>query len=453
MSDKNFDQHLKSVLENLEPAYDASSWVALEQRMNSVFTDEQPAAVEAVDKAVFHTLNRMEAPYQSGHWSLMAQRLESLSLRLRHLRLAKLTELFFVLVLLWNFPAFFGKTGGSNFQFKAPVPPDVPVAQAGGSNTPGGSLTGKNSPQTNAKLAAAYQASLQNLLLEQGTPNLLAPDYLTASNIPTILEGLRRQSQKAQDRIFAAADLLPYDALAAFSTPERALAFPITPVQNFNKTGPVYLASSAMFDQNRTLVHGKRRISAGYGGALAIGYRKGKWGLEAGLGYSQKKYAPKREVEIYAGNIASGYVGSTLTEVNTDIISVPLKVTRRVAHFGKTTAHAVAGLSANFAAQKTYDYGTVYYSPDDLPPNFLPDPNQSPKLRQSGQGILEKGRLNDNFYASVDVGLRLEHPIAKGRYTAFVEPMFRQSLSSNGVGPKREPINTLSIQAGVMAFL
>lgn len=450
MDDKTFDYNLKAVLDNLEPAYDPSSWTALQARMDAALVEEHPAAVDAVDKAVFHALERLEVPYQAAHWQLFAAKMQVQTSRIRRLRGAKLAECMLLLLFLWNFPAFF-ETNGTGSPKKPVFPADVPIAQAGGTS-PGASLsvvTNGAHPTSNSIYAAAISSTLGS---NPAIPFVGSSDYRSANSVLDILNDLTAIGASAKP-VIASIDLIPSDVLAGFAVPERQLVMPIVPVKQANRPGPFYLTASANMDQNRVLVHGTRRTSYGYGGAIAAGYRPDKWGLEVGLGYVQKAYTPKREVEIYSGNLASGYYGSTLTDVHADVVTVPVKVTRQIARFGKTTAHATAGLTANFASQKTYDYGTVYYAPDALPPNFLPDPSQSPQLRQSGRGLLEKGKLNDNFYASLDAGIRIEHPIAGKRYTAFIEPAYRQSLSGKGIGPKREPINTFSIQAGVVAFL
>ena len=76
MTSKNFDERIKSRLDNIEPAYDASTWDLLEKRLNAPFTEEHPAAVDGVDKAVFHKLERLEAPYQPAHWDMLASRMQ-----------------------------------------------------------------------------------------------------------------------------------------------------------------------------------------------------------------------------------------------------------------------------------------------------------------------------------------------------------------------------------------
>ncbi len=454
MSDnKHFDQHLKSVLEHLEPPYEPATWAALEQRLNTLPPAGLAPPGDAVDKAVSSSLQGLEAPYQSAHWNLMAARLDTLQLRLRHLRLLKLAEVFAVFLLLWNTPVFLGGPHHApKFPTAPPPRPDVPVAQAEpGHEFPKRSTCRHNG--TGATGSAYLDAALEALLREPSSPELVSNQYLTAPGAATVLQDLQHLAATASQRIYAAAEPLPLDALAALDLPQRELNLPIVPVRKVNQRGPAYFAVSGIYDQNRVLVNEKRRQSGGYGAALQLGTRGKNWGVETGIAYRSQSYVPKREVEIYAGNLSDGYVGSALTRVHNEMVTVPVKVSRRIGRLGAISAHAVAGISANIAVQKTYDYGTVYYAPNSLPPNFLPDPNQAPQLRQNGQGLLENGGLNTNFYASVDLGLRLEQPLAKGRYVAFLEPAYRQSLSGKGVGPKREPVNTLSVQAGVMAFL
>jgi hypothetical protein len=133
------------------------------------------------------------------------------------------------------------------------------------------------------------------------------------------------------------------------------------------------------------------------------------------------------------------------------MVSIPIKLTHRIAQFGQMTAQAVAGVSTHVALDKNYQYQSVYY-PGQAPPSANPDPNQQPQLRQKGVGLLENGSLRGNVYASADAGVRLEYPVNR-RFVAFVEPLYRHAIGGKGVGPQPARINTLSVQAGVMATL
>lgn len=452
MREQNFDRQLKQVLDNLETPYEPGTWALLERRLDALIIEEQPAPVDVVDKAVYHTLERLEVPFQPGHWDLLAQRMQQQALRIRRIRLAKVAEaailLFFLSNLHW-FPGSEQLPGRRN----APLPPkpDVPVASA----TP-------YAPKSRLKMEAAASPGLANVEGVDALPSapaahnlidLLDPAYRQAQNVGELINALQAAADKANHPVAALEPvdpILPFAALVDLDIPTRQTALRNVPVRRFQDKKPAYVATFASADQHFVLINGSRRPAAGYGAGVALGTRKGKWGVETGLLYSHNAYEPHKKVEIYKGNLPSGYYGSTLTNAQMEMLSVPVKASRELARMGKTTARAVAGATAHFAVQKTYDYGTLYFN--DPPPS-----NQSagnPKLRQSGRGVLEEGgKLAGNVYASVDAGIRLERPLGNGRYTAFIEPVYRQSLTRKGVGPNREPVNTLSLQAGVMAFL
>ena len=448
MSDKNFDQQLNQALKDLEVPYDASSWSFLEHRLDAVFTEETPAPVDAVDKAMFHTLERMEAPYQPAHWDLLNKQLQLQQARVRRLRIAKMAEAAIFLLCITNLGLFMNH---KSWRFPSSAPaarPDVPVAST---NT---GHRGRGAGSGNGHAAPAWlPASLARTVTSASAPDFLSDNYLNAPSVSAVLGQLQSVANSAAQPVIAgvpSSDFLPTDALASLTIPDRtALLNPVL-TKPFRKSGPVYMATFASSNQNWVNVNGNQQATSGYGAGIAVGSRRAKWTVETGVSYAHNTYVPKKQIEIYDWN-AKGYYGSTITAVNTEMINIPVKVSRQVARVGKATVHAVAGISANIATHKAYDYGTVFY-PDPLP-NSQPPQNQTPKLRQAGHGVLEGGPLNDNFFASIDAGVRFEHPIAGGRYTAFVEPMYRKSLTNRGVGPKREPVNSLVIQAGVMAFL
>lgn len=456
MNDKQFDQQLGQALKHLDVPYDPSTWALLEQRLDGAVPSGAPD--DAVDHAVFQALSNIEAPFQSAHWELMDKRLRQQAVRVRRLRLAKFAEAAIFLLLLANIGVFVGrKSSPAPLRFHHHS--DVPVAEA----LPGSSKSARQGgvPGGSARAAAAPVSWLPTAVSAYGLSgantnvNVLTQDYLTDPNIAATLDKLDQMAESAAKPVYAGfstPDLLPYNALADLNVPNRFPNMPTAGVTTrpFRQRTPVYVATYASAQQNRININGKTSSNGGFGAGIAAGYRGEKWGVEAGIGYSQTRYTPKKQVEIYGWD-SNGYYGSTQTEVSGEMIAVPVKVSRRIARLGKTTAHAVAGMTAHFAAEKNYDYHTIFY-PDPLPAT-QPGANQKPKLRDSGRGLLEGGQLNDNFYASIDAGVRIEHPIAGGRYKAFIEPTYRQNISNKGIGPKREPINSFVVQAGVMAFL
>lgn len=450
MSDKNFDQHLKSALENIEPEYDPATWAMLEQRLDAPLMEEHPPAVDPVDKAVYHTLERLEAPYQQAHWNLLANRMQVQGVRLRRLRVAKIAEAAILLLLIWNLEGYW-RTTGTVVPAVPTFDPNVPVAQADPAKS---HRQNRQTARVGAQPGSGLVlAALQSQLAQPGAPSLLLGDYKQAGSVSEILTGLNATAAQAQHRLYVATEPLPFDrAWATLAKPNRDVLLPTAAIQKMASKSSFYLATTLSANQSRVLVDGERQRTGGYGAGFAAGYRPDKWGVEVGIGYAHARYTPKQHIAIYNGNPTAGYHGTFLSEVDADLITVPAKVTRRVARIGKASVHAVAGMTAHVAAQKGYDYGSVFFPPNTLPPNFLPDPNQAQHSRPTG-GVFEKGALGDNLYATADVGLRVEHSLGGGRYTAFVEPAYRQALGSKGIGSKREPINTIAIQAGVMTYL
>lgn len=110
----------------------------------------------------------------------------------------------------------------------------------------------------------------------------------------------------------------------------------------------------------------------GFGGGVTVGYRKGKWGVETGLAYAHKDFTPQKDINIYAGNPIDGFLGAYVKGVDADVFAVPVKVTRRFARMGRTTGHAVAGITANVATEKRFAYKTVVYPPSSPSPTPTP---------------------------------------------------------------------------------
>jgi hypothetical protein len=59
--------------------------------------------------------------------------------------------------------------------------------------------------------------------------------------------------------------------------------------------------------------------------------------------------------------------------------------------------------------------------------------------------------MTHNAFVTADIGLRLEQSFGN-RYSAFIEPIYRHSLGG-GLGPVASRLNTVSVQAGVLATL
>jgi len=448
---KNFDKNIKSSLENIEEPFDSSSWLALEKRMNAGFSEEQPAAVEPVDLVVKRTLERMETPYQAADWSLLNARLNANAL-VQRIRYTKIAELAIFLLLLINIEGFLGG-------FKEVVRPRTPVPEK--STQPMASNQAKKSGKhhkdtVESSKIGAFAEQVVALIATPFQTSVQSESTISNTEIPTITT---HKSVLSASNFYSTSGIVAFNKLAPIpqsKTPDFAwnTLFDIipgvsVPIKRHSKG--LYAASFASFDKNQFKGNPTSSNNSGYGGGILVGSNQGKWGVETGLAYSHKNFGPKRQVEYYAGNQIDGFLGAYVKEVDAEIFSVPLKVTRRIANFGKTSAHAVAGVTASVATEKRFTYKMVKTASTSPGPTQGPDPNENPIPMLNNDGYFEGGTLKTNAYATADIGLRVQHPFGK-KYVAFVEPTYRQSLGG-GFGPNKERVNTFSFQAGIMAAL
>ncbi|MFN0176213.1 MAG: hypothetical protein ACKVU0_16325 [Saprospiraceae bacterium] len=450
---QKFDSTLKSALDKIEVPFDPGSWAALESRLDAL---PDPGAI---DNQLRPSLERLQTPYDGESWSLLSNRMDSI-VRVRRLRLTKLAEAAIFLLLLLNLSGFLGIIG--SVTNPAPVKKEFtePIAKSR-------ELKSKKQVLLKTLPNQATTPEVQNLAqqlvsLVQGLADSFTSDsendgINTAANLP--------QSTRTQASLLDPANFYQQSGIVKFLVGPNLPAATIEPVlfassniiipgielSNTVKPSRLYAASFGTFEKNNLRDGAHDDKKNGFGGGLAIGFRKGNWGVEAGLSYSQKNYQPKRENVVYQNDPFNGVSVYYIDNVDADVFSLPVKATRRIVKVGKTSAHAVAGITANFATSKNYASNTVHYPPANPQPNPNPTPAPSTTLAY-GKGLLENGGLPHNAYATADLGVRVEQVLGK-RYTAFVEPIFRQSIGGGGLGPNSGRLNTFSLNAGVMASL
>ncbi len=450
-----FDAQIKSSLEQLDAPYEPTTWDMLRQKMDQTLVEENPAPVSDVDKAVFHKLQHIEMPYQPAHWDMLANRMtDTLRLR-RRIWIGKVAEAAIFLLLIVNIDGLLDL--GSNERTRPSTRPKSTRPQV---DNPAKNLrqkqyaavVGQQLGSSNVTEDALYLLSLENMetvtvpYMESAYPDFFVVDP-AGQTAPT---GYSNDVPVQNTNVFAAFAGLPMQnaPMPRYSSIFKTPVFPVKPA----RSSKMYAATFANFNHNIIKSAGDTRTASGYGSGIAVGYRKGKWAVEAGISYAQANYAPKKEIEIYAGNLQNGYVGTYASDVNADLFSIPVKATRKIGQMGRTSVHAVAGVTGNVSVQKSYQYKTVEYGSG---PSSQPNQGQQqpPQLTRKGTGLLEKnGTLAGNFYATADAGVRVQRPIGK-RLTAYVEPAYHQALGQSGLGPKSNKINSLSLNAGVIAAL
>ena len=445
---QKFDTTLKSALENLEVPFDAGTWTALENRLDAL------PAQDALDKVVRPALDRIETPYDMGSWSALANRMDRLA-RVRRLRMTKIAEMAIFLLLLLNLKGFFGiveSVTNPNPVKNEKLEPIAKSRSTKAKNQPASSDHANQNAATNNNLNLAQQvvAMVQGLAAtltqevenEDITSEANAPQAIASSGSVLDLANFYSQSGMVK---FSFGPVLPAHPVEPVLFASSTISIPGFKISKASKPSSFYGATFGTLDKNYLREGDHSDKKTGHGGGLAVGFRKGKWGVEAGLQCTQRSYEPKLKNVIYQDDL-NGVSFYHIDKVEAEVFSLPLKATRRIAKLGKSTAHVVAGATANFATSKSYAYQTTHF-----PPKSGSDPAGPVSPLPNAKGVLENGGLHYNAYATADLGLRMEHPIGK-RYIAFVEPIYRQSLGG-GLGPNPARLSTFSLQAGVMASL
>lgn len=473
MNNNAFDERLKSVLEDIEVPYEPTSWSALSEKLDArTLPDILPSNMGAwVDDAVAHRLEHLEVPFQTAHWDKMAARLDQDQRTRRRIWFTKCAEAAVLLLLLVNLSTWVSNPASETpdrrriaGQQPQPVPKKAKgnkrAAQASVQPEAGSPLASildvfSIAPKTSDPSEQVGQAiDLLNPMIGQPTGTVLQTLEMLANS-----EAAQQLAKEAAAQPIAQqAPTLPaldfwYLSQRPSSVPNTAAVNALNPRKSV-KQQHLYATAQVGLNFDRVQSKGDIHTAQQSAGAIAVGYRKSKWGVEAGIQYQRKQFQPKRSVEIFAGNAAQGYYGSYLAEVDADVISVPVRATRRIAKVGKVTAHAIAGLSAHVAVQKGYRNKTLFF-PGSNPAGPDPQsPNTVPQFQQVGKGLLESGGVwKSNQYATADAGLRLEAPVGQ-RTAVFVESAYRHALpGSEGLSNIHSSINTVSLSAGIVAGL
>jgi hypothetical protein len=446
-SEKMFDTQIKSALENIEVPYDPSTWSMLEQKLGPAPDQPHP-----VDSVVSDALSKMEVPFSPMHWEEMSDQLFELQRTRRRIRLSKFLEAAIFLLLLANIEGFTGSLFDSKPAHK-PVQSLEPVADS--------DVHGRDKKSGNHHKYTAVPAAFGGVNSSFPEDQATAISGQGAGLIPAIQGTVTPEMAEGIHSVNAVTAIsLPrfetFDPIAGLNgnSPlnfSEKINQPHQIIVKLPKERRFYVALNAGFDKNTIRSNSDARSANGYAAGMTAGYRTGKWGFETGVVYDKKEYQPKKVIEIYDHN-SNGYFGTYASNVKADMVSIPLKGLRQVARSGKMKVYAVAGLTAHVVLRKNFQYNNVFYPAPSASPTTT-DPAPQPQMQQVGKGLLQRGNLEGNVYASADAGVRIERKIGK-RTTLFVEPCYQTSLGGGkGIGPVAGRINTMTIQAGVMASL
>lgn len=195
--------------------------------------------------------------------------------------------------------------------------------------------------------------------------------------------------------------------------------------------------------------------STGFGVAMGYGWEGRRWALRAQLSYRHLYYLPKPYTEVFDGDLQRGYFTESIRNIELNMVSGGLQVSRHLFTRGRWRGYALAGGTMHLAVLANYDRKQRHIpGTDPLNPGELPVPQQTSRTSQKrfADGFFEGGSLEENYYLSLDFGAGMERHL-NGRVSLFVEPVYHHNPFQKSLGPNRDRISTLSVFGGIRVLL
>ena len=427
MNQLDFDAKIKAELEAMEVPYDPDSWAVFEKKLDSSID----RSLNSFDDSVRSVLTKVETPYESELWNTMARQLDQ-SAAIRKVRYFKLAEAAVILVLAIQLKSYL--PDASSPVQPGSVPPPVSVPHS----SPMAALKYRKLPLT-ASATSAVTHHPQNLEII---------DLVDAPFIPVL-------SVNNSEELYPSVNL-PFvptlnPALPDNKTNEPIFAAVQTGIEYQQKAQKWFIAAFA--EAGTSVVRGNVASSftgVNPGMGILVGNDSGKWGIETGLFVNRNSFTPDPMTTVYAGNPQTGFLAFNTTVADATTITIPMRASRKIAGNSALELRALAGLTAELVAEKSFTRRTIYLPPagqssggPNLPSGTIPDKVQS--------GVFEGGTISDNLSLNATLGLRLKASLGSN-YSVFLEPTASLNLAGTW-SPDRERTDRFSVRAGVYTKL
>lgn len=514
------DEVVRDKMAGLSAAYRPETWDWMNERLDEI-DEGSPAGAEmqTMDEAIYERMHRLEKNYDPNHWPMLLKKLEANAYVGEHIVRYKVMELSLLLLLLLTFvrlpfqtekdqttpaPAF--QQARPQAQHEPASPENNPtLAEA---NIP--DAVDAVGPQTQAEtmdnspaISTATEMGVAGVLKQDGSLgdtdqplNLLAGSEGLAkteqemmdelSRLPTKPRELAVPNQKITAEIFpntndpkvehAILGLNPSNILGVLSYLPSGMARPMCLTCTGKLDKEATMAKESTFfrigmqggpDYNRVITpstfadgeyYQADRYSLGYSGGFTLGLEKGRWEIETGLMYSNKRYY-SLPVLVVEGSVEDGFFGNGTKQFDLDVFQVPLNFRYNFFRKNRWRMYAMAGMSLHVATQSNY----YLAEPDGFPTGgFVPAPSRpgednggrnAPSIKAEfdnfTKGWLEGGSFSENSYLSGNLGIGIEHFLTD-YWSIYAQPTYNHSLIylNNGLGPYYDRIHTNSIILG-----
>jgi hypothetical protein len=499
MDHKQFDDIIRKKLEGLQPDFDPTHWEQFEEQLDAQDVGQPDIENKVVDATLFDKLHRLEVPYQSKHWDLMADRISiEFHLRGKIIRY-KLLELSLMILLLFTFyntlPVSSSPAASPTMEAgaEAPIAANTSDAETNATAVQGqhegttsdltektdilqNTTTTKQSTFTGAA-PTPTPSSEASILSQGGTDNdealvLFNATSATGNTLPTPITqrtvGLLTPAswQVAASLPILNATLPPVSFISPNVATRQATvdteppALLLDPDTGLKEKRSIRVGMFASSDYNEIFTASNEsafedfsRYGLGYGGGISVGFLMGRWEIETGAMYSAKQYAPW--ILQVQGDFKDGYSGRGLKNTELNLISIPLNVRYDLFRPDAWRIYAIAGVNLHVTFQANYYTGDVsdLYNKNipvpSSPPGGLSEPSKFDQDNLS-RGWFEGGRFDENIYLSGSIGLGVERYLTD-EWSIFAQPTYFRSINyfRYGIGPNRDRFNTYSLLLGI----
>ncbi|MEL6986952.1 MAG: outer membrane beta-barrel protein [Bacteroidota bacterium] len=253
------------------------------------------------------------------------------------------------------------------------------------------------------------------------------------------------------------------DAIASldlnnFASNENSIEGFVQPL-NVKRSKNVYISTQVGMDLNYIFtpyddvykVPSNWKTSIGHNAGVQLTFEKGRWAFEIGSNYSSKTYSPVNVEEI-VGNISQGYVGVSLKDIEIQTINIPVAARYKLMHSKNWKLFGFVGASANMAIFANYYKQNTNYNNQNGTLAFASLRAADIENKDFENGILEGGNFFENIYFTANTGLNIERRISN-RLSIFAQPSFNYNIFNTGLGPNHDQIHTLGFAVGTRVQL
>jgi hypothetical protein len=460
MTNREFDDFLRSRVAGMSASSNNTGWDTFREKLYAEEQEQHPGE-DLFDQLIKNKVSAYNPTGLHRNWSMLALRLRLILRREKQLFAAKALEFISVVLLLLVI--------NKDFILENTVPITCCPEHANRAQT-----TTKTGSDIKESFLPGVMAEVDQ---EISRPQILLPaesETVSIEPLPTtgllpLLNSHVVQSQVNQvDLSFKAEGApsivspLPASSIGEISMPRRKqagqiLRFKSRPFVSLSMIGSsdINRIMTPLYMENEDIIPSSDRLSLGYSGGFSIGVGRQRFTLESGLIYTAKQYLA-RPVIYVTGSTADGFHGEGLTDIEMNMISIPVQVRydaisrHRWNVYGLVGSALMISLENNFAIADQDAFISSQFNP---PPGGSHGPvTKSTGLqnRNLAGGVLQGGAFRDNSYATINMGIGIERKFLEG-WSLFVQPSYHHSVLyfSRGLGPELDRIHTFSIFSGI----